>query len=40
MVGSDPEFSAFVEKKCQNKDWRPHSNITITLHIVVTPEPS
>lgn len=36
MVGREPEFSTFVEKKCQEKHLRPHNNTTITLHIVIT----
>ena len=36
MVGrhGEPEFYAFIEKRCQEKKIRPHNN-TVALHIVV-----
>ena len=40
MVVSEPEFSVFIAKEFQEKNFKNLNSTTITLRIIVTQKPS
>lgn len=40
MVVSEPEFSAFIAKECQEENLKTLNSTTIILCIIVTQKPS